>query len=494
MIVPMVACRERAAERVREAVSERAPLGLARVAALPWRGRLAVWIGLIAAAAVSRCARGPLPAVPAYRVQEVRVGGAAGKTHLTVAMPGQLLWVGSGLVVPYAGGAEVRAQRKGVRLLVGGKTVGLDLTGLDADEALHEVRRRPWARLIRWLDLPGLSREVMSVLEALRSERISLVLGLALTARRGLDLRRLGPLCQRIAALRVEGEVRRNGLRWLRRCRHLRALVVRGALSARQISELGTLGRLHHLDLAGALRPFGQGSVGLAPLGKLRALVSLDLSANGLVDRDLDPLAGLRRLHWLRLAENPLEVIGLGWLSRVKRLAYLDVSATRITPKGLARLAGLGALRWLRLDQTRIRPRARRVFSRARPKVHLILGGVAPEVALGPLVALGPAPRPLPPRRPPRRAAARPAPVMGPLPKTGVASCDRFLRTFLCLTTTLSKMSPSRVRTYNRQARTLARRIVKMGKAQAVRLCGRMLKQMTRLARSNARYRRCLKP
>jgi hypothetical protein len=100
------------------------------------------------------------------------------------------------------------------------------------------------------------------------------------------------------------------------------------------VAQLKWLPYIQHLD--GRNHQWSTAQV--ARIGRLRSLVSLDLSGTGLSDEGVRQLRNLGQLQTLRLAENPITNACVPDLVPLKRLRLLDVSDTRLGVDGLRRL------------------------------------------------------------------------------------------------------------------------------------------------------------
>ena len=96
----------------------------------------------------------------------------------------------------------------------------------------------------------------------------------------------------------------------------------------------------------------------LADLKHVPQLTELRLQANQLQDRDLQYIAGHRRLRHLTLESNSGNYVtdeGLAVVARFRELSFLNVSRCRgVTDRGLAHVRNLAYLRTLRLSGTNI--------------------------------------------------------------------------------------------------------------------------------------------
>ncbi len=445
---------------------------------------------------LASCATPKIAPGPTFRLRQVELG--RGKhARPVVAVPGQLLRVGAqALPYRFQGAHRLQVQRAGRAYRVNGRVSGVDITGLDPTAARNLLGQHPDAQFVIWREVERVSPAMLRAIVERGPKKLGLWLGLALTAKRGLSLRALAPLCDRLQALVLEGEVRWSGVDALGRCTALTGLRVITALPRGALRAISRLRSLRHLDLGGALLAFGPGPEGLRPLGRLHRLVTLDLGDNGLSDRELAPVGRLGDLHWLRLRGNPLTGRTLGRLARLPRLAWLDLDRTELTNRGLSRLAGLRALRYLRLGHTRVSTRGLIAFHRARRHVTVLGREDMAQVQLGVLD-----------HAPVRRARERPVNLrsQGPLTAlsglgtaTGVAACDHFLRLLVCFFRAQPNARRGRsVTLITKLRQRFARQLRTGGRAARARLQRMCTGQVARFKRTLGKVpwaRRCLKP
>lgn len=140
------------------------------------------------------------------------------------------------------------------------------------------------------------------------------------------------------------------GLATLKGLPQLEALDLRDTpITDAGLVHLSGLTKLRYLNLAGT-----RVRANLAPLGKLTALQTLDLSRTTLADNALNGLAPLKNLQTLSLYGTPLGDAGLGFLKGLSGLSVLDVGSTKISDAGLVSLKGLGKLSRLVVSGTGI--------------------------------------------------------------------------------------------------------------------------------------------
>jgi len=455
---------------------------------------------LLAASAVlalgASCTPPPVPPGPIFQLRQVELGRGE-HARSRVAVPGQLLRVGSrDLPYRFQGAHRLQVQRAGRAYRVNGRVSGIDITGLEPTAARNLLGQHPGAQFVIWREVERVRPALVRAIAERGPKKLGLWLGLALTAPRGLSLRALAPLCDRLQALVLEGEVRWSGVDALVRCPALTGLRVTTALPRGALLAISRLRSLRHLDLEGALLAFGPGPEGLRPLSRLHRLVTLDLGDNGLSDREIAPVSRLGELHWLRLRGNPLTGRTLGRLARLRRLAWLDLDDTALTNRGLSRLAGLRALRYLRLGHTRVSTRGLIAFHRARRHVTVLGREDMAQVQLGVLDHA-------PARRVPERLLSLHS--QGPLTAlsglgtaTGVASCDQFLRLLVCFFRAQPNARRGRsVTLIHKLRQRFARQLRTGGRAARTRLQRMCTQQVARFQRTLGKVpwaRRCLKP
>ncbi len=243
-------------------------------------------------------------------------------------------------------GARAVWTRQGRRLVLNGRALGVDLTGLSGPMAARWLcDHRGWER---WVVLQG-DALTPAVVRCLRRARR---LGLALVPTSGVptDLTRLGPLADSLIAL---------SLKEARLTRETTAAVLAG------------LGRLEALSLAGArLGPRSADRV-LSPLRRLKSLRLLDLTdvpvrdlgfvsslvglrrlllaGTRVVDDSLAGLEPLGGLGALDLSRTEISDFGVDRLTPMTSLRSVDLADTGVTDLGVDLVAGLGGLRVLRL-------------------------------------------------------------------------------------------------------------------------------------------------
>jgi hypothetical protein len=103
----------------------------------------------------------------------------------------------------------------------------------------------------------------------------------------------------------------------------------------------------------------------------LKKLVSLGLKNNRITDAGLTNIEGLQSLSDLDLSNNPITDAGLKKLANLQSLETLDLEGTLVTAEGLEALKGLKKLRYVRVEKTAITPESAVPFQAARPEVQI---------------------------------------------------------------------------------------------------------------------------
>jgi len=112
----------------------------------------------------------------------------------------------------------------------------------------------------------------------------------------------------------------------------------------------------------------------LAPLAKIKNVVSLNLGKTSVTDAGLvyvKPLTGLIQLH---LEQSKITDKGLAHLAGLVNLTYLNLYGTAVTDAGLGQLTGLKSLRNLYVWQTRVTDEGVKKLKQALPGVDIDKG------------------------------------------------------------------------------------------------------------------------
>ncbi|RMG94143.1 MAG: hypothetical protein D6705_17010 [Deltaproteobacteria bacterium] len=176
-----------------------------------------------------------------------------------------------------------------------------------------------------------------------------------------------------LTSLRIDsGRVALTTLAPLAGARKLETLVLRATdLGDTTVATLPAFANLTRLDLSNT----SVGDRSLPAIARSGPLEDLDLSGTR-VTRRLEPLAALRTLRSLRLAETDVVDDGIRAIGPLPHLEHLDLRATLVSDAVLDALATFGHLRTVDLRDTSVDPeRARR-----------ILGARGIEVRTGPSV------------------------------------------------------------------------------------------------------------
>jgi hypothetical protein len=139
---------------------------------------------------------------------------------------------------------------------------------------------------------------------------------------------------------------------YLTRLTSLASLNLRNTqISDRGLAYLWKIPSLEVLEIGNGLPITDKG---LAGIGNLASLKTLDLSLNNITDVSLNHLEGLKSLEELRLTRTGITDKGLSHLLKLNSLKNLDISYMDITDDGLSRLKELKSLEELRVAGTDI--------------------------------------------------------------------------------------------------------------------------------------------
>ena len=112
----------------------------------------------------------------------------------------------------------------------------------------------------------------------------------------------------------------------------------------------------------------------LAPLAQLKKVAYVNLAKTSITDAGLaalEPHTGITRLH---LELTKITDAGLAHLKGLQQLEYLNLYGTAVTDAGLAQLAGLKNLKNLYLWQTKVTPEGAKKLNESLPNVDINLG------------------------------------------------------------------------------------------------------------------------
>src|SRR6266849_2952652 len=112
----------------------------------------------------------------------------------------------------------------------------------------------------------------------------------------------------------------------------------------------------------------------LAPLAKIKNVVSLNLGKTSVTDAGLayvKPLTGLVQLH---LEQTKITDKGLAQLKGLENLSYLNLHGTAVSDAGLGQLTGLKNLRNLYVWQTKVTDEGIKKLKQALPGVDIEKG------------------------------------------------------------------------------------------------------------------------
>ena len=108
-----------------------------------------------------------------------------------------------------------------------------------------------------------------------------------------------------------------------------------------------------------------------------------ELSLPGVLieDGDLAQIAGLTNLRVLHLEKTPTTDAMLGHLKALKNLKYLNIYGTQVTDAGLAQLNPLENLASLYVFETKVTDAGIAALKQALPKVNIVKGWTAADIA-----------------------------------------------------------------------------------------------------------------
>jgi hypothetical protein len=116
----------------------------------------------------------------------------------------------------------------------------------------------------------------------------------------------------------------------------------------------------------------------LAPLAQLKKVVAVNLAKTSVTDNglaQLQPHTGIMSLH---LEQTKITDAGLAHLKPLKSLEYLNLYGTAVTDAGLAHLSGLVNLKNLYLWQSKVTPDGAKKLKETLPKLDINLGWESP--------------------------------------------------------------------------------------------------------------------
>jgi len=343
-----------------------------------WLIACALVLGCGPGAGGTRAPLGGPPRGSAAELKRVELQWADGSSESRWALVGSLLLVGPGeKPIRYRGEKRLIGSFDGRRIRVGGRVIGVELTGLSTRDAVALLTRHAQTvETVVWGDVRQLTPAVVAALSRLSTKELVLSLWPDPNGSQTTSLRPLGRLRSKLYGLVLGLELAPGALSALASLSNLRVLHVRTSIRAEDLRHIAARGSLRMLRLRDALSGHRPPASALRPLGRLRELQLLDLSVNGLDDAALVPLAplaglcwldlgfnritgsglarlrGMQRLAQLELSGNPLGVGALGPVARLGRLAVLLLRKTTVTDDGLSALSTLGELRALDVADT----------------------------------------------------------------------------------------------------------------------------------------------
>ena len=112
----------------------------------------------------------------------------------------------------------------------------------------------------------------------------------------------------------------------------------------------------------------------LAPLAKLKKVTYVNLAKTSITDAALAQLAPHTGITQLHLELTKVTDAGLAQLKSLQNLEYLNLYGTGITDTGLVHLSGLTKLKNLYLWQSKVTPAGAEKLKQALPKLDINLG------------------------------------------------------------------------------------------------------------------------
>ena len=112
----------------------------------------------------------------------------------------------------------------------------------------------------------------------------------------------------------------------------------------------------------------------LAPMAQLKKVTSVNLSKTSVTDAALAQLGRHPDILQLHLELTKITDAGLASLKGLKNLEYLNLYGTGVTDAGLKHLTGLANLKSLYLWQTKVTPEGARKLKEALPKLDINMG------------------------------------------------------------------------------------------------------------------------
>jgi len=112
----------------------------------------------------------------------------------------------------------------------------------------------------------------------------------------------------------------------------------------------------------------------LAPLAKIKNIVSLNLGKTPITDAGLAHIKSLTGLVQLHLEQTKITDQGLAQLKGLVNLTYLNLYGTAVSDAGLGQLAGLKNLRNLYVWQTKVTDEGIQKLKQALPGVDINKG------------------------------------------------------------------------------------------------------------------------
>ena len=162
-----------------------------------------------------------------------------------------------------------------------------------------------------------------------------------------------------------------------------------GEAETKAVAELAKLG-VEARPIAAAInwRAATVRAAGAKPDAKIFTLLKdvanlqeLDLAGAQLADADLAQLAGLANLRVLHLEKTPVTDAMLAHLKGLKNLTYLNLYGTQVTDAGLPQIGGLANLKSLYVFETKVTDAGIAALKQTLPKVRVVKGWTAEDIA-----------------------------------------------------------------------------------------------------------------
>jgi hypothetical protein len=112
----------------------------------------------------------------------------------------------------------------------------------------------------------------------------------------------------------------------------------------------------------------------LKPIAQLKKIAAVNLAKTSVTDAGLAQLAQHPEIVQLHLEQTKITDAGLAQLKPLKNLEYLNLYGTAVTDAGIKQLAGLTNLKNLYLWQTKVTPEGAKKLKQDLPKLDINMG------------------------------------------------------------------------------------------------------------------------